>query len=122
MSIRRDHELVTGARSACGSALTVAAVPVLSSLFKSVPVVGTSLGAATISLSGAASTYALGYVFDKHFRNGGTLGDFKAENFKAYYQEKKEEGKAFASKLMHKKADKTGKDDNAAPAEAVPAV
>lgn len=98
--------------SLCGSGVTVAAVPVLSSLLKTIPVIGLTTSAATISMSGAATTYALGRVFDRHFRNGGTLRDFDTEKSKAYFSEKLEEGKAFVKKM------KPGKKQDAAPSEA----
>ena len=87
----------------CGGGVTVVAVPLLSSLLKSIPVIGVPTGAATISMSGAASTYALGRVFDRHFRNGGTLTNFDAEKSKAYFAEKVEEGKAFIKKMNPRK-------------------
>ena len=74
----------------CGGTLTVVSVPMLSSLFKAIPIVGQTVGAATVSISGAASTYALGYVFDKHFKEGGTLLNVSVDNIKEgftdYYQ------------------------------------
>lgn len=86
-----------------GSGVTVAAVPALFSLLKAIPVVGFTVSAATCSLSGAASTYAMGLVFDRHFRNGGSLNDFEAGKYKAYFEEKLTEGKEYAKKLRGKK-------------------
>lgn len=100
----------------CGGALTVASVPVLASLFKAIPVVGQTVGAATLSISGAASTYALGYVFDKHFKEGGTLLNISVDNMKEgftdYYQKGETAIKARFSKTKDTKdteaeADKT---------------
>lgn len=85
--------------SLCGGALTTASVPLAASLFKSIPVIGTTAGAATISIMGAASTYALGCVFDWHFRNGGSIFDFNARESGAYFKSKMEEGKAMAGRL-----------------------
>lgn len=98
--------------SLCGSGVTVAAVPMVSSLLKAIPVIGLTTSAATISMSGAATTYALGRVFDRHFRNGGTLKDFDCEKSRAYFAEKVEEGKAFIQKM------KPGKKQDSAPSEA----
>ena len=91
----------------CNGAVTVISVPLLSSLLKSIPVVGIPAGAATISMSGAASTYALGRVFARHFRNGGTLASFDAGKSKACFAEKVEEGKAFIRKMNPGSSDET---------------
>ena len=88
--------------SLCGSLLTTASVPLAASLLKSIPVIGTTAGAATISIMGGSTTYALGWVFDRHFRKGGCLIDFDAEEAKTYFKEKVEEGKNFVGKLKKK--------------------
>ena len=88
--------------SLCGSLLTTASVPLAASLFKSIPVIGITAGAATISIMGGSTTYALGWVFDRHFRKGGCLIDFDADEAKAYFKEKVEEGKNFVGKLKKK--------------------
>ena len=88
--------------SLCGSLLTTASVPLAASLFKSIPVIGTTAGAATISIMGGSTTYALGWVFDRHFRKGGCLIDFNADEAKAYFKEKVEEGKNLVGKLKKK--------------------
>ena len=88
--------------SLCGSLLTTASVPLAASLFKSIPVIGITAGAATISIMGGSTTYALGWVFDRHFRKGGNLIDFNAEEAKTYFKEKVEEGKDLVGKLKKK--------------------
>ena len=103
--------------SLCGSLLTTASVPLAASLFKSIPVIGITAGAATISIMGGASTYALGWVFDRHFRKGGNLIDFNAEEAKTYFKEKVEEGKTFVGKIKNKIKKET-KDEAAAEAPA----
>ena len=80
----------------------VIGVPLAASLFKSIPVIGITAGAATISIMGGSTTYALGWVFDRHFRKGGCLIDFDAEEAKTYFKEKVEEGKNFVGKLKKK--------------------
>lgn len=85
--------------SLCGGALTTVSIPFAASLFKSIPIIGTTAGAATICIMGGATTYALGWVFDRHFRNGGTLADFDAKEAKAYFKTKLEEGKALVGKM-----------------------
>ena len=88
--------------SLCGGLLTTASVPLAPSLLKSIPVIGITAGAATISIMGGSTTYALGWVFDRHFRKGGCLIDFDAEEAKTYFKEKVEEGKNFVGKLKKK--------------------
>ena len=88
--------------SLCGGLLTTASVPLAASLLKSIPVIGFTAGAATISIMGGASTYALGWVFDRHFRKGGCLIDFDADEAKTYFKEKVEEGKTFVGKMKNK--------------------
>ena len=106
--------------SLCGSLLTTASVPLAASLFKSIPVIGTTAGAATISIMGGSTTYALGWVFDRHFRKGGCLIDFNADEAKAYFKEKVEEGKNLVGKLkkkVKKEAAETPAEDAAAEAK-----
>ena len=88
--------------SLCGGLLTTASVPLAASLLKSIPVIGITAGAATISIMGGATTYALGWVFDRHFRKGGNLIDFDADEAKTYFKEKVEEGKTFIGKMKKK--------------------
>ena len=88
--------------SLCGGLLTTASVPLAASLLKSIPVIGITAGAATISIMGGSTTYALGWVFDRHFRKGGCLIDFDADEAKAYFKEKVEEGKNLVGKLKKK--------------------
>ena len=106
--------------SLCGSLLTTASVPLAASLFKSIPVIGITAGAATISIMGGSTTYALGWVFDRHFRKGGNLIDFNAEEAKTYFKEKVEEGKDLVGKLkkkMKKEAAETPAEEPAAEAK-----
>lgn len=94
--------------SLCGGVVSVASVPFFASLFKSLPVVGSTAGAATVCIVGGGVTYAIGSVFDRHFRHGGTLLDFDAQNAKSYFKTKVEEGKDIAAKMKPKKDDATG--------------
>ena len=88
--------------SLCGSLLSTASVPLAASLLKCIPVIGTTAGAATACIMGGSTTYALGWVFDRHFRKGGCLIDFDAEEAKTYFKEKVEEGKTFVGKMKKK--------------------
>ncbi|GAU08612.1 YcjF family protein [Desulfoplanes formicivorans] len=94
--------------SLCGGVVSVASVPFFASLFKSLPVVGSTAGAATVCIVGGGVTYAIGSVFDRHFRHGGTLLDFDAQNAKSYFKTKVEEGKDIAAKMKPKKDDAAG--------------
>ena len=108
--------------SLCGGLLTTASVPLAASLFKSIPVIGFTAGAASISIMGGSTTYALGWVFDRHFRKGGTLMDFDAAEAKVYFKAKVEEGKSFVGKVKNKlkkepaAEDASKKEDESAPA------
>lgn len=62
------------------------------SLLKIVPGIGTFLGSLAAPAYYAASTYAVGKVFNAHFASGGTLLNFNAEEMKGYF------AKAFAEK------------------------
>lgn len=53
---------------------------------KFIPGLGTTLGAAAVSVGGVAVTYALGQVFMQHFARGGDIDDFQAEDWKESFQ------------------------------------
>ena len=53
-----------------------AATPLVGSLLKLIPGVGTLAGGVTTAALGGASTYAIGKVFQQHFEQGGTLENF----------------------------------------------
>ena len=90
------------------TALTGASVARLGgSLMKSIPGVGTFFGGVTTSILSAASTYAVGEVFKKHFDTGGTFLDFDLASLKKYYDEKFEKGKDVASKMQKERAKKS---------------
>jgi uncharacterized protein (DUF697 family) len=65
----------------------------LSSLTKSIPVLGTVLGATGVSLFAGASTYALSRVFIQHFESGGTFLDFNPESVREHFAEEFSKGK-----------------------------
>ena len=72
------------------------------SAVKSIPVVGTIVGATSMALISGASTYALGKVFINHFEEGGTLDDLNKEKIKEFYDEQVKEGKELAKKMKDK--------------------
>ena len=72
-----------------GAAPAMAAMPV-ASFARMIPVVGWSLGGATMSILSGASTYAVGHIFIDHFEKGTGLLDINSacvkEKFADYYQ------------------------------------
>ncbi|MEM6676713.1 MAG: GTPase associated protein [Pseudomonadota bacterium] len=72
----------------------------LMSAAKSVPVVGTLLGVATLPALNGAVTYALGKAFDWHFGRGGTLLDVDTKEMAEKVGEEIQAGKAAVSKAV----------------------
>ncbi len=68
------------------------------SLMKFIPGVGQIAVPVSMSIVAAASTYALGKVFTKHFESGGTLLNFDSEKMREYYYEQYEKGIKLAKK------------------------
>lgn len=60
---------------------------------RAVPGIGPVLGLATAPLLAGAITWATGRVFAWHFEQGGTLGDFRAEDAVARFKREFKEGK-----------------------------
>ncbi len=73
------------------------------SLLKFIPGIGTLLGGASASVMGAATTYALGKVFVKHFEEGGTFLDFDTVQAESVFKKKLEEGKKVVKSLRKNK-------------------
>ena len=85
--------------SLVGGTVPVYFAPALTSLFKLIPVIGTTTSAVTMSIVGGASTYAIGKVFLQHFASGGTMLDFDPESMRGYFAEQLEEGKKVATQV-----------------------
>ncbi len=77
------------------------------SLVKFVPVFGSFVGGAALSVFAGASTYALGQVFIQHFNAGGTILDFDPESIKNFYNEQFEKGKEYAREWRKKSKKET---------------
>ncbi|RJQ51929.1 MAG: DUF697 domain-containing protein [Desulfobacteraceae bacterium] len=92
--------------SLVGSATPFLILQPAASLIKVIPIVGWSIGMATMPIVAGASTYALGKVFKKHFETGGTLFNLDPERMKKYYEEKYTEGKKMAGELKKEAAAK----------------
>ena len=60
------------------------------SVMKSVPVIGTAIGALVMPTLSAGATYAIGKTFIQHFRSGGTLLDFDPPDYKEFIKSQKE--------------------------------
>jgi uncharacterized protein (DUF697 family) len=72
------------------------------SAVKTIPIVGTLIGATSMAVISGASTYALGKVISNHFESGGTLESFNKEKIKEFYEENLKEGKKVAKNLKEK--------------------
>ncbi len=75
------------------------------SLIKTIPIVGTFVGGASMAVLSGASTYAVGKVFKKHFEDGGDLNNFNADSWRKFYEEMFQEGKKEAEKVEENKSD-----------------
>ncbi len=82
-----------------------AATPLVGSLLKFIPGVGTLAGGTTTAALGGASTYAIGKVFQQHFAQGGTWENFNPQqtqgSFLAALQQGVEEEKTLKRKLTN---------------------
>lgn len=58
----------------------------LTTLVKSLPVVGTILGGLTVPATTGAVTYAVGKIFTQHFAMGGTLLDFDPDLARQHFK------------------------------------
>ena len=85
--------------SLLGAGFTLPIAIGLSSLVKIVPVVGQTAGIISLASTGAASTYAIGRVFVKHFESGGDFLTFSSKKAKKKFEEALEKGKEVASNL-----------------------
>jgi uncharacterized protein (DUF697 family) len=60
-----------------GIAVPAATAATAASALKGIPLIGTGIGALTMSAGSAGATYLIGKVFIQHFASGGTLLDFR---------------------------------------------
>lgn len=74
---------------------------------KTIPGVGTVIGAAAQAVLSGASTFAIGQVFLKHFgEKKGSFEDFDPKAYKKYYKEQFKKGKKVAEEVGEEEADK----------------
>lgn len=69
------------------------------SILKIVPVIGFTVTAVSMSALSAASTYAIGKIFVRHFESGGTFLNFNVAQNTDYYEEQVKKGKTIAAKM-----------------------
>jgi len=74
----------------------------LSAALKSIPGLGTVLGAASMPLASAALTYAIGTVFREHFEAGGGIEDLNLEKSRLAFRKHFDQGKKVVSNLLAK--------------------
>jgi uncharacterized protein (DUF697 family) len=60
------------------------------SLMKSLPGVGTAIGALSMPVFSAGATYVIGKVFIQHFASGGTLLDFNPPDYREFIKAQQE--------------------------------
>jgi len=75
----------------------------MGSLLKMIPVVGSVVGGASMSLFSGAATYAIGKIFIQHFEAGGTFLDFNPVTVKEYFHTLYEEGNKVAKEITEEK-------------------
>lgn len=69
------------------------------SAIKAIPGIGTILGIGSMALFAGASTFALGKIFEHHFKEGGDLFDFDIEAMKSKFKDFFQKGKGVAEEL-----------------------
>ncbi len=88
---QRVYELVGAAVG--GTALPILIFPLLISLVKLIPGLGTAAGIIAMPLAAAPVAYALGMTFIQHFESGGTLLSFSPEQLRQMLRSHYNEGK-----------------------------
>ena len=68
------------------------------SILKIIPGIGSLLGLGSQIILSGASTYAVGKVFDKHFREDGDLSNFSVDSFRDFFEEMFRQGQSEAKK------------------------
>jgi CRP-like cAMP-binding protein/uncharacterized protein (DUF697 family) len=76
--------------SLVGSTIPVSSGIGAASIAKSVPVVGTAVGAIVMPALSVGATYAIGMAFIQHFASGGTLLDFNPPEYREFIKAQKD--------------------------------
>lgn len=79
------------------------------SAVKSIPLIGTALGAVSMPVTMGALTYGLGKVFSEHFASGGTFLDFNPKSWGSYFKTAFRRGKDVAAKAAEETKDAAAK-------------
>lgn len=90
-------KIIASLAAGLGSAGIGAALGI--SLFKFVPLIGTSLGALSLPVLGGAFTLAVGRVFVAHFESGGTILDFNAKAIREHFRKEFEQAKQAVTQM-----------------------
>ena len=85
--------------SLLGGGLSVPVAMGLSSLIKSIPIVGQTAGVISMATTGAGITYAIGKVFVQHFESGGTFLTFDPAQVREHFKSEIEAGKDMAKNI-----------------------
>lgn len=85
------------------------------SFLKAIPGIGSIIGGVSMSIMSGASTYAIGQVAHRFFRDGLELEDIDADLAKSIYEEEFERGKKVAKDLKSKK-DEGSEETSSSPA------
>jgi len=86
-SENRGKALMT---SLAGSIIPASSGIGAASIVKSMPIVGTAVGAIVMPTLSAGATYAIGMTFIQHFASGGTLLDFDSSKYRDFVKAQKE--------------------------------
>ncbi|MDM8517364.1 DUF697 domain-containing protein [Desulfobacterales bacterium HSG16] len=92
-----EHKLKNILSSLIGGSVSVPIAGAVFSLVKFIPVVGSTFGALSMSVSAGSTTYAVGKVFHQHFASGGTFLTFNPDKVREYYNEMLKKGRAKAT-------------------------
>ena len=75
-------------------------IAVAGSLFKIVPVIGSTLGVVSVPVFAATFTSALGKIFQMHLETGGTLLDFDPKAVRTHFKKEFDKAKVEVSQMQ----------------------
>ena len=75
--------------SVAGAVIPASTATTTGSLMKSLPGIGTVIGALTMPVVSAGATWVIGKVFIQHFASGGTLLDFNPTDYREFMKAQK---------------------------------
>ena len=85
--------------SLIGGGISIPVAMGLSSLIKTIPIIGQTSGAISMATTGSAVTYAIGKVFVQHFESGGTFLTFDPAKVREHFESEIEAGKDIAKNI-----------------------